>query len=100
MAEAITGQKAVWESNGEALVSTSCVCVSGSVPGIPRSNQMVEAYGGGVGHGSAKEKEKGRGPTCLEQTHAPMLKALKIPLHLIVRTRLGGRDFKNKGIGV
>lgn len=75
MAEAITGQKAVWESNGEALVSTSCV--SGSVPGIPRSNQMVEAYGGGVGHGSAKEKEKGRGPACLEQTPCSRVKGFE-----------------------
>lgn len=98
LAQAITGPKAVWEPNGGALVST--FCVSGSVPGIPRSNQMVEAYGRGVGHGSGKEKEKGRGPMCLEQTLCSVLKALKIPLHFIVRTCLGGGDFKNKGTGV
>lgn len=91
-----TGPKAVWGPNSEALVST--FCVSGSVPRIPRSDQMVEAYGRGVADGFGREKEKGREPTRLERILCSEIKALKIRLHVIARASLGAGDLKTKGL--
>lgn len=77
LAEAITGQQAVCGRSDEALVST--FCVPGSVPTTPRPNQMVEAYGRGVGNGPGKEKNKEMGgePTRLEQALCSRVKGFE-----------------------
>ena len=97
MAEVITGQKAVWGPNGEALVST--FCVSGAVPRMPRlKGRSIWHEEGETGLEKRRRREENQ--QVWSGFRVPELRALKMLLHFISRTPPGSRHFENKGTGV
>lgn len=61
---------------------------------------MVERMAEGWDMGLEMRRRRGEDQRVRSRLHVPVLEALEIPLCLILRTCLGGRDFKNKGTGV